>query len=39
VLLGWEVQTFAEDLVNVMVGGDVKKLLDELAGRHVRFDQ
>jgi len=34
-----EAQTFGEDLVNVMVDGDVKKLEDELAGRHVRIDQ
>lgn len=38
-VLGWRAQTFGEDLVNVMVDGDVKKLQDELAGRHVRIDR
>ncbi len=38
-VLAWKAQTFGEDLVNVMVDGDVKKLQDELSGRHVRIDR
>jgi GDPmannose 4,6-dehydratase len=36
--LGWKAKTYGDDLVNVMVDADIKKLEDELAGRLVRID-
>ena len=37
--LGWQAQTFGDDLVDLMVDADVAALDDELAGRKVRIDR
>ena len=37
--LGWEARTSFEELVALMVDGDVRLLEDELAGRLVRVDR
>jgi GDPmannose 4,6-dehydratase len=37
--LGWEARTSFEDLVALMVDGDIRLLEDELAGRLVRVDK
>jgi GDPmannose 4,6-dehydratase len=37
--LGWKAQTSFEDLVALMVDGDIRLLQDEQAGRLVRVDR
>jgi GDPmannose 4,6-dehydratase len=37
--LGWKAETFAENLVRVMVDADIQMLDDELSGRLVRIDR
>ena len=37
--LGWKAQTSFEDLVDLMVDGDIRLLQDEQAGRLVRVDR
>ena len=37
--LGWEPQTYFEQLVDLMVDADVQQLADEMSGRAVRIDR
>ncbi len=38
-MLGWKAQTFGDDLVNLMVDGDIAAVESEMSGHSIRIDR